>query len=165
MRQPPLMLMRLLGERVFEWWLSPPVGQSATNRGLLSPSPNRAVRRNLKLTLFEIGHPRRQRVYRAKTLTSLVTGATAAIIALTACALYLVGHGSWSLGDRFWLMILASSSATLLVMSLLHSDLQRLYEPLAQREEEAHQEARTDLLTGLPNRKHLGEVVEAKRSS
>jgi diguanylate cyclase (GGDEF)-like protein len=160
----PRLCIRLFGERAVEWWPSPPVEQSATNRGL----PRQALSSgSAKRQINDVRDtaPAETAVYRAKTLTSLVTGATAAIIALTACALYLVGHGSWSLGDRFWLMILASSSATLLVMSLLHSDLQRLYELLAQREEEAQQEARTDLLTGLPNRKHLGEVVEAKRSS
>jgi diguanylate cyclase (GGDEF)-like protein len=89
-----------------------------------------------------------------------VTGATAAIIALTACALYLVDHGTWG-SPRLWPMILSSSGATLLVMSLLHSDLQRLYKLLADREAQAQQEARVDLLTGLANRKSLVEQLEA----
>ena len=100
---------------------------------------------------------------REKPLTSLVTGATATIIALTACVLYLVDLGVWGSG-RFWPMILASSSATLLVMSLLHSDLQRLYKSLAEREARAQQEARVDLLTGLANRKALVEQLEAIRT-
>lgn len=101
-------------------------------------------------------------MYREKPLTSLVTGATAAIIALTGCVLYLVDLGTWGAG-RFWPMILASSSATLLVMSLLHSDLQRLYRLLAEREAQAQREARVDLLTRLGNRKALVEQVEALR--
>src|SRR5688572_29821704 len=106
-----------------------------------------------------------RRVYREKPLTSLITGATAAMIALTGCALYLVDLGAWTSGQRFWPLILASSCATLLVMSLLHSDLRRLYELLAKREEQARQEARTDQLTGLANRKALGERMEAERLS
>jgi diguanylate cyclase (GGDEF)-like protein len=96
-------------------------------------------------------------------LTNLVTGATAAIIVLTGCVLYLVDLGTWGTG-RFWPMILASSSATLLVMSLLHSDLQRLYKLLSAREAQAHHEARIDPLTGLANRKALIEQIEATRS-
>ena len=104
-------------------------------------------------------------MYRDKPLTSLITGATAAMIALTGCALYLVDLGAWASGQRFWPMILASSCATLLVMSLLHSDLRRLYDLLAKREAQARQEARTDQLTGLANRKALGERMEALRLS
>ncbi|MDP3673646.1 MAG: GGDEF domain-containing protein [Novosphingobium sp.] len=104
-------------------------------------------------------------MHREKSLTSLVTGATAAMIALTACVLYLVHHGAGGDDDRFWLMILASSCATLLVMSLLHSDLQGLYKFLATLEEQARQEARTDQLTGLANRKLLCEQIEIERSS
>lgn len=108
--------------------------------------------------------PVEKRVYREKPLTSLVTGASAAMIALTGCTLYLVDLGAWASGQRFWPLILASSCATLLVMSLLHSDLQRLYDLLADREERARQEARTDQLTGLANRTALGERMEAERS-
>ena len=100
---------------------------------------------------------------REQTLTSLVTGAAAAIIALTAFALYLVDHRLWGLVSTHqssWLMIAASSSATLLVMSRLHQDLQKLYGLLAAREERAQREARLDLLTGLANRKSLIEQLE-----
>ena len=76
-------------------------------------------------------------MYRQQPLTNLITGATAAMIALTGCALYVVDNGAWNGG--FWPMILASSSATLLVMSLLHTDLQRLYKLLGQREAQAQQ--------------------------
>lgn len=102
-------------------------------------------------------------MYQRQPLTSLVTGATAAIIALTGCALYLLDHGTLGSG-RLWPMIVASSSATLLVMSLLHSDLQRLYDLLAKREAQAQQEARVDLLTGLANRKCILEQLEAMRA-
>jgi diguanylate cyclase (GGDEF)-like protein len=94
-----------------------------------------------------------------------MTGATAAMIALAGCALYLVEYSTPGIHGRFWPMIVASSSATLLVMSLLHSDLQRLYKLLAEREERAQQEARVDPLTGVANRKSLGERLEAKRAS
>lgn len=104
-------------------------------------------------------------MHRQRSLTSLMTGATAAMIALAGCALYLVDHSTSSVHGRVWPMIVASSSATLLVMSLLHSDLQRLYKLLAQREEQAQQEARVDPLTGVANRKSLGERLEAKRAS
>ena len=104
-------------------------------------------------------------MYRQQPLTNLITGATAAMIALTGCALYVVDNGAWSSHGSFWPMILASSSATLLVMSLLHTDLQRLYKLLGQREAQAQQEARTDLLTGLANRKSLGEQIETKRTT
>ena len=104
-------------------------------------------------------------MYREKPLTSLVTGATAAMIALTGCVLYLADYGNWWTGGRFWPLILASSCATLLVMSLLHSDLQRLYGLLADRERKAHDEARTDLLTGLANRKSLGEQIGRRLSA
>jgi diguanylate cyclase (GGDEF)-like protein len=104
-------------------------------------------------------------VHREKPLTSLVTGATAAMLALTACVLYLAHGGAEGYNDRFWLMILASSCATLLVMSLLHSDLQTLYKLLANSEEQARREARTDQLTGLANRKSLSEQIDAVRPS
>jgi len=102
-------------------------------------------------------------VYQKQPLTSLLTGATAAIIALTGCALYLLDQGTLGSG-RLWPMIAASSSATLLVMSLLHSDLQRLYDLLAKREAQAQQEARVDLLTGLANRKSILEQLEVLRA-
>jgi diguanylate cyclase (GGDEF)-like protein len=43
--------------------------------------------------------------------------------------------------------------------------LQRLYKLLAQREEQAQQEARVDPLTGVANRKFLAERLEARRAS
>lgn len=61
---------------------------------------------------------------------------------------------------QVWLMILASSCATLLVMSLLHNDLQKLYGLLAEREEQARKDARLDPLTGLGNRKFLIEELD-----
>jgi diguanylate cyclase (GGDEF)-like protein len=88
-------------------------------------------------------------------LTTVVTSATAAVIALSGSALYLVQQGS-----HLWPMILASSCATLLVMSMLHSELQRLYKMLAAREDQSHREARIDGLTGLANRKQLIETLE-----
>jgi diguanylate cyclase (GGDEF)-like protein len=104
-------------------------------------------------------------VDRQQTLTNLVTGATAAIVALTACALYAATHRVWGTiptHHSLWLMIAASTSATLLVMSRLHQDLQRLYLLSAAREEQAQREARTDLLTGLANRKSLIEELKSR---
>lgn len=102
-------------------------------------------------------------MHREKPLTSLVTGATAAMIALTGCVLYLADTGLVRAENRFWPIIVASSAATLLVMSLLHSDLQRLYELLANREAQAREEARIDQLTGLANRTSLSERIEIER--
>lgn len=96
-------------------------------------------------------------MFKRERLTSLVISSTAAMIALTGCALYLVERG-----EQLWPMVLGSSCATLLVMSMLHGDLQRLYALLAQKESEAHSEARLDPLTGLANRKCLLEALRLR---
>lgn len=98
-----------------------------------------------------------------RTLTFLLTSATAAMIALTACALYLIDRGTIALatgGSKIWPMVLTSSCATLLVMALLQDELRRIYEELADREEQARRDAHTDPLTGLGNRKFLFDELE-----
>lgn len=103
-------------------------------------------------------------MFRQQSLTSLVTGASATMIALTSfSAFFLTASPLLSRAGsvpQVWLMILASSCATLLVMSLLHNDLQKLYGLLAEREEQARKDARLDPLTGLGNRKFLIEELE-----
>ena len=99
-----------------------------------------------------------------KPLTVLMTGATAAIVAISSCAFYLIDLGAWASHGRYWPMILSSSAATLLVMSFLYSDLQRLYRLLTEREARANREARVDPLTGLANRKALLEQLDVARA-
>lgn len=86
------------------------------------------------------------------------------MIALTATALFallrdpvLAGAPA---GRMAWPVLLASSCATLLVMSLLHGDLQNMYRKLVEAEERAQDAARRDELTGLGNRKFLFEKLE-----
>jgi diguanylate cyclase (GGDEF)-like protein len=98
-------------------------------------------------------------VFNTRSLTTVVTSATVTVIALTGCAIYLAQSQ-----QHLWPMLLASTCATLLVMSMLHADLQRLYGILADREEKAHREARVDSLTGLGNRKYLMEILEERVS-
>ncbi|MCT2559409.1 EAL domain-containing protein [Tsuneonella sp. YG55] len=98
-----------------------------------------------------------------RTLTFLLTSATAAMIALTACALYLIDRGTIALatgGSKIWPMVLTSSCATLLVMALLQDELRKMYRELADREEQARLDAHTDPLTGLGNRKFLFNELE-----
>lgn len=104
-------------------------------------------------------------MYKQRTLTCLLTSATAAMIALTACALYLIDRGAIASalgGSKIWPMVVSSSCATLLVMSLLQNELQQLYQALSKREEQARIDARTDPLTGLGNRKFLFDELERR---
>jgi len=97
-----------------------------------------------------------------------VTGASAAMIALTSIALvYLTRHPlvlSATAPLHVWPMIAASSCATLIVMSLLHAELKNLYGLLFDREEQARKDARRDSLTDLGNRKLLIEELDARLS-
>lgn len=79
------------------------------------------------------------------------------MVALTTCALVLSMRAlaetapfDW---PRFLVMVAASGVATLFVLSLLHSDLRRLYNKLADSARLAEREARTDPLTQGQNRK------------
>lgn len=88
------------------------------------------------------------------------------MIVLTSFALSFLTFRPLAPGTTFlqqvWPMILASTCAILLVMSLLHADLKKLYGLLAEREEQARRDARLDPLTGLGNRKFLIEELEAQ---
>lgn len=93
------------------------------------------------------------------SLTSLLVGAGAAMVAMTSIATITVpGLLNWSEADllhSFLLMIGCSSTATIYVFSHLHAELKR-------REKEAISEARTDPLTSLPNRKAAVETLRRK---
>lgn len=88
------------------------------------------------------------------------------MVALTSAALFALalnplGPPAGS-AQQISLLILVPACATLLVMSLLHADLQQLYSLLAAREAQAQTDARRDALTGLGNRKLLVEELEAR---
>lgn len=98
-----------------------------------------------------------------RTLTSLVAGAGAAIVALSSVALSLVlsdGPNSVLTSDqRLFLVIGTSAISTILIMSLLHSDLGTLYDRLEASEHKARSDASTDALTSLGNRRFLMEEI------
>jgi len=94
-----------------------------------------------------------------ESLTSLLTGAGVAMVAITSLAtasvtktLSLNAPGSPS---NFFLMIACSGLATILVLSHLHHELKL-------REKRAVTEARTDPLSGLFNRKAIFEALDRK---
>ena len=101
-----------------------------------------------------------------RSVTSLLTGASATIIVLTTGAVFaLLGNSTLAgqpAGQIVWPMLVASSCATLLVMSLLHGDLQSLCGSLVDAERRAQEAARRDDLTGLGNRKYLFENLTSK---
>lgn len=111
----------------------------------------------LNLTLIGLLADQEGGLIKHRSLTSVLTGGTAAMIALTACSLFIIDRSTASVGGeaRLWPMILASSCATLLVMTVLQDELESLYRALAAREEQARADARTDPLTGLGNRRFL----------
>jgi diguanylate cyclase (GGDEF)-like protein len=76
-------------------------------------------------------------------MTSLATIAVAVAL----------GANSADYFSGFFLMIVCSSSATIFVFSHLHLELK-------QREQQVRTEARTDPLTGLPNRKAMIEALD-----
>lgn len=92
-----------------------------------------------------------------------MTGASVAMIALTYFAQVLVGRDQlWSGATQNYqilIMTLSSTCATLLVMTVLQSNLDQLCKTLAEKEEQARGDARTDALTGLGNRKFLTEKL------
>lgn len=99
-----------------------------------------------------------------KALTNWLTAATVAIIALSNVALFLISRNAnlhWVLRDNpFWPMTLATGIATVLVMSILETTLNELYDKLAKREAQAREDSRRDPLTRLGNRKYLIEMIE-----
>lgn len=99
----------------------------------------------------------------SRNLTSLLTGAGTAIVALSSVTMSLVlsehAPSQLSSDQRLFIIILASSISTIMVMSLLHSDLGALYKRLETSERKAQDDARTDPLTSLGNRRFIiGEI-------
>lgn len=98
------------------------------------------------------------------SLTALLTGAGATMVALTSIAHVTVLSSFDDLPSDTWnellVMIAASGTATIFVLGLLHSDLYRHFSQITHREDLARLEARRDPLTGLPNRKALLEALE-----
>lgn len=94
----------------------------------------------------------------------MMTGASAAMIALSSIALMLMLNSPYLVAlpryQQIWPLILMTSTATLLVMSLLHSQLGDLYAKLTESEAQALADARRDALTQLGNRKFLVEELE-----
>jgi diguanylate cyclase (GGDEF)-like protein len=99
-------------------------------------------------------------------LTTWLTAATVAIIALSNVALVVIvqtAHFGWvPPGPTFWPMSLATGTATILVMSVLDSTLNELYGKLTASEARAQEDSRRDTLTGLGNRKFLLEAIERR---
>ena len=99
-----------------------------------------------------------------RRLLSLLVGASAAMIGLTTISLTVSvsGFGPEVIKGTKWigLMLAVSSSATLLVMSMLHGNLRELYRELSDSRSNAWQDARRDPLTGLANRKRLVEELD-----
>jgi len=99
-----------------------------------------------------------------RKLMSLLVGATTAMIALTTISLTFsmseFGSKMAGEGHLFAVLLAGSSAATLLVMSMLHGNLRQLYGELSESRTNAWQDARSDPLTGLGNRKRLLEELD-----
>jgi hypothetical protein len=84
------------------------------------------------------------------------------MVALTTVALIVAMSAIGGAGSVDWRNLLfivgCSGTATLFVLSLLHSDLRALYRTLAQSAETAEREAKTDSLTGGQNRRAFLEA-------
>lgn len=102
----------------------------------------------------------------SRTLNSLLTGASAAMIALSSLAQLVVQQNGFFLNHAFsnqmWLMVLATATATLLVMSVLQGNLDELYKEITSRAAKAREDALTDSLTSLGNRKFLIQAIELR---
>lgn len=102
-------------------------------------------------------------------LTTWLTAATVAIVALSNIALIVLVKdlhlASMPTGSLFWPMTMATGTATILVMGILESNLNELYDKLAHSEARAQQDARHDTLTKLGNRKFLFEEIERRIST
>lgn len=100
----------------------------------------------------------------SRTLNTLITGASATMIALSSLAQFLVQRKGFlndlSFDNPVWLMMLASSCATLLVMSILQSNLDEMYSEIMRKAALAREDALTDSLTSLGNRKFLIQKIE-----
>ncbi|WP_126176735.1 bifunctional diguanylate cyclase/phosphodiesterase [Tsuneonella rigui] len=86
------------------------------------------------------------------------------MVALTTVALIVAMSAIGGAGSVDWRNLLfivgCSGTATLFVLSLLHSDLRALYRTLAQSAETAEREAKTDSLTGGQNRRAFLDALE-----
>ena len=91
------------------------------------------------------------------------------MVALTTLALVITMSAVGGAGSIDWRNLLflvgCSGTATLFVLSLLHSDLRALYRTLAQSAEAAEHDAKTDGLTGGQNRRAFLEALEAAHAA
>lgn len=93
-------------------------------------------------------------------LAKLIVGATVATVAISSVAI-LALHYSLTHSDQMWPMVLCSSVATILVMGMLHAELQRLYRLKTASELRAKQEALIDSLTGIGNRRSITQALDS----
>lgn len=104
-----------------------------------------------------------------KTLTSMLVTAGTAMVALTSIAIVFLALPNDGTSIANWrqivVILLSSSCATILVLGLLHSDLQTYYTKLSERELSAQRDARLDGLTRLANRKAFLEDLEQLAST
>lgn len=110
-----------------------------------------------------------RQLMKTRTLTSLVTGASTAVVAITSIAVLVAVKSPLAPGlhsaEEICLLIVLTTTCTLLVMSLLYGDLNRLYARVAASEQRAIADARTDALTGLANRRFLTEQLTERCSA
>jgi diguanylate cyclase (GGDEF)-like protein len=102
----------------------------------------------------------------SRTLNTLLTGASAAMIALSSLAQVLVQQKGFfpdhPFSNQMWLMILTTTTATLLVMSVLQGNLDEMYKEITKKAARAREDALTDSLTSLGNRKFLIKAIEER---
>ena len=94
-----------------------------------------------------------------RKLLKLVVASTLALLAILLISLFIFDM-EISGGLGLWIISAAATAATLVVMVVLHGELQRFFHAKSESEQKAHQDARVDSLTGIGNRKYITEKLD-----